>query len=83
MDSLSTVLERDINSSKSDWRGAVLRLSQCFSSCPMPELKAVLLVTGNERHKSLGQALCPVQQPQMRVPCTALLHIPKTTRVGH
>lgn len=77
MDSLATVLEREINFSKPDWRGAVLRHSQCFSSCPMPELKAVLLVTGNERHKSWGQALCPTQHPQMCVPCTALLHIPK------
>lgn len=68
MDSLSTVLEREINSSKSNWRGAVLRHSQCSSSCPVPELEAVLVVTGNERHKCLGWALCPVQQLHIECP---------------
>lgn len=41
--------------------------------------EAGLVVTGNERHQSLGRALCPVQQPHMSVPYTALLHIPKTS----
>lgn len=77
MDSLSTVLEREINSSQCDWRSAVLRHSQCSSSCPVPELEAVLVVTGNERHRALGRALCPGQQPPASVPCTAPLHIPK------
>lgn len=41
--------------------------------------EAVLVVTGNERHQSLGRALCPVQQPHVSVPCTDLLHVSKTS----
>lgn len=43
MDSLPTVLEREINSSKCDWRGAAPRHRQCFSSCAKAELRLCLL----------------------------------------
>lgn len=57
MDSMSAELEREIKApSKSDWRGVVFRHRQHFSSCPMPELEAVLVLTGNENHKLKPEA---------------------------
>lgn len=56
MDTMSAKLEREIKApSKSDWRGVVFGQRQRFSSCPMPELKAVL-VTGNENHNLKPEA---------------------------
>lgn len=56
MDSMSAELEREIKApSKSDGRGVVFRHRRRCSSCPMPELEAVL-VTGNENHKLKPEA---------------------------
>lgn len=86
MDSASTELEREIKApSKSAQRGVVFRHRQCFSSCPMPALKAALLVTGNENHNLkpeahvIQQALCSLS-PGLDVSGStwraASLHVP-------
>lgn len=57
MDSTSAELEREIKApSKSDRRGVAFRHRQRFSSCPMPELEAVLVVTGNENRNLKPEA---------------------------
>jgi len=57
VDSTSAEREREIKApSKSDRRGVVFRQRQRFSSCPMPELEAALVVTGNESHNPKPEA---------------------------
>lgn len=54
---MSAELEKEIKTpGKSDRRGVVFRHKQRFSSCPMPELEAVLVVTGNENHNLKPEA---------------------------
>lgn len=44
----------------------------------MPELEAVLVVAGNERHKA-GAGPVPCSAAPDEFPCTALLHIAKNS----